>query len=425
MTGEPPQATRSDPDEPDPDGPHPEAASAQVAETRAAIRLLFAIVAVALAMWMLVGFVVHPESVVAGWGRAERAHGLIARGAKRLYATQHAAASFDRTAACGDRRLVWILGSSITREAIDAEELQELLRAGGRDVCVRKYAIDRGAPFFTWAMLDELSLRPGDRVLTSVAYDNFHRDWLDTHKGLHPYLNYLPEPRHLWALTELPVAQRLEYSLSAAPPRGLVRTLPAFREGVAAWWRHQVGGGPEPEEVPPMAQTGKDVIAGFRDQSRWEKTRMSLADLALAPGQLHYDGLVAWRKEVLAAGAEPWVLFVPHSPEYAPQYLSDDLRPAFHAHFADHFAPYVRFGALPQDHYTDFKHLNNDGRAVFTEALAALLLATEPGAPPGEPPPLVPRRVPATQAIDPIRADIERRARRAARRARREQRRRR
>ena len=281
-------------------------------------------------------------------------------------------------------------------------------------MCVQKYAIDRGAPFFTWAMLDEVAVRPGDRVLTSVAYDNFHRDWLDTHKGLHPYLNYLPEPRHLWTLTELPVAQRLEYSLSAAPPTGLVRTLPAFREGMAAWWAHQLGTGPAPAAVAPMAHTGKHVIAGFRDQSRWEKTRMSSADLALASGQLHYDGLTAWHAEVRAAGAEPWVLFVEHSPEYAPQYLADDLRPRFHEHFREHFAPYVRFGALPQDHYTDFKHLNNDGRAVFTDALGQLLLATPAGQAPREVPALVPRPVAELEALEPIRADIERRQRRSA-----------
>jgi len=380
-------------------------------ETRLAIRLLFRIVAVSLLLWMGLGLVIHPDHPLTEVGRAERDHSLVARGAKRLYATHHAAASFDRDEAYGDRPVVWILGSSITREALDADALEQQLRAGGLDMGVRKYAIDRGAPFFTWAMLDELALRPGDRVLTSVAYDNFTADWLDTHKGLHPYLNYLPEPRHLMTLRELPVAQRLEYSLSAAPPRGTIRSLPSFREGLVSWARYAVGAGPRPEPSPPMAQTGKDTIAGFRDQSRWDKTRIGEADLALAPGQLHYDGLLAWHAEVRAAGAEPWVLFVPHSPEYAADYLADDLRPAFHAHMAQAVPPYVVFSALPQDHYTDFKHLNNDGRAVFTEAVGELLLATPQGEVPPPPPPLVPRAAAQTQALEPIRKGLDGRRR--------------
>jgi hypothetical protein len=378
-------------------------------ETRLAIGLLFRIVAVTVALWLVVGLVVHPDSPITEVGRAERERSLVARGAKRLYATQHAAASFDRDAAYGDRPMVWVLGSSITREAIDAEQLEALLQAGGLDVGVRKYAIDRGAPFFTWAMLDELELRPGDRVLTSVAYDNFTADWLDTHKGLHPYLNFLPEPRHLWALGQLPVAQRLEYSLSAAPPRGLVRSLPSFREGMVAWARYAVGAGPKPRPTPPMAHTGKDAIAGFRDQARWNKTRIGSDDLQLSDGQLHYDGLLAWHREVRAAGAEPLVLFVPHSPEYDADYLIDDLRPAFHAHMAQAVPPYVRFGPLPQDHYTDYKHLDNDGRAVFTAALAAMLLE---GVPSEGVVPLVPRRADATRALPVIRRQNERRSRR-------------
>lgn len=379
------------------------------ATTRDATLLLFRIVAAAVGLWLVVGLVVRPDSPITEVGRAERERSLVARGAKRLYATHHAAEAFDRDAACGERALIYVLGSSITREAIDTPALEQRLRDGGLDVCVRKYAIDRGAPFFTWSMLAAVDLRPGDRVITSVAFDNFTTDWLDTHKGLHPYLNYLPGPRHLWTLRELPVAQRLEYSLSAAPPHGLVHSLPSFREGLVAWFRYGTGTGPRPEPVPPMDHTGKDLIRGFRDQDRWEKTRIGLADLGLGAGQLHHDGLLAWHAEVRAAGAEPLTLFVPHSPEYIADYLADDLRPAFHDHMREAVPPYVVFGDLPQDHYTDYKHLDNDGRAVFTEALAGLLLA---GGPLPTEVPLVPRPAAATQALTALRQASERRRRR-------------
>ena len=81
----------------------------------------------------------------------------------------------------GDRPVVWIIGSSITREAFGKELLRERLDALGSDFAVEKYAIDRGAPLFTWAMADRLELRPGDvhiqeeAALTAGENDDWER----------------------------------------------------------------------------------------------------------------------------------------------------------------------------------------------------------------------------------------------------------
>ena len=383
------------------------------AESRAAVRLLFGVLVVAVVLWSALGwFVVTPDSVITAWGRSQQDTSIVARGARRLYAAEHAAASLDRDAVYGDRPIVFIIGSSITREAFDLDALREQL---GSTYGVEKYAIDRGAPFFTWAMASRLDLRPGDIVVTSIAFDNFRRDWLDAHNGLHPYLNFLPEPRHILSVTEMPLAERLDYALAAAPPHRAQRDLPAFRNGLNAWWAG-VMGGEAPQVTPPMNVTGKHAIAGFREQARWEGLTLGSEDLGLTTGHVNYDALRAMHREVQATGAALWTLFLPPSPEYGPRYLTDDLAEPFHAQMAREVPPYRVMPSLPQDHYTDFRHLNHDGRAQMTSLLAAMVEMADGEEPMQPPQALAPRPASATDAIPVLRRQAAKKARRGRRR---------
>ncbi len=387
------------------------------AESRAAVRLLFKVVVVAVVVWSLLGWlVVTPDSIVTRWGRSELDDAVVARGARRLYAAEDAARTLDRDAAYGDRPVVWIVGSSITREAFGRERLRELLAAAGSELAVEKYAIDRGAPFFTWAMVDRIDLRPGDIVVTSIALDNFRKDWLGTHKGLHPYLNFLPQPRHLLGVREMPVAERLDYALAAAPPHRAQRDLPAFRNGLQAWFGHLIFGGPAPEVTAPMDTTGKHSIPDFRDQKRWEGLTLGPDDMGLEEGFVNHDALLALHREVEAAGATLWTLYLPPSPEYGPRYLDAPLVEDFHAYWTRQAEPYRVMPQLPQDHYTDYRHLNRDGRVQMTGVLAEMLLRAEHSVPPAAPERLAPRPAAETEALEALRREATRGARRKARR---------
>lgn len=399
------------------DAPEPSDRDAVDAESRAAVGLLFRVVAVAVVVWSLLGwFVVTPDGLVTRWGRSQLDDAIVARGARRLYAAEHAARSLDRQAVYGDRPMVIIIGSSITREAFGKELLAERLEALGSPYGVEKYAIDRGAPLFTWAMADRLDLRPGDVVVTSIALDNFRKDWLGTHNGLHPYLNYLPRPRHLLGIDEMPVAERLDYALAGAPPHRMQRDLPAFRNGLQAWFGHVFLGRPAPRVTEPMDVTGKHQIPGFRDQRRWEGLTLGPDDMGLRDGYVNHDALLALHREVEAAGATLWTFYLPPSPEYGPRYLTHPLEPDFHAFWAPQVAPYRVMPTLPQDHYTDYRHLNNDGRALMTELLASLLVEADGGIPGTVPAVLEPRPAAETEALDALRRDGRRGRRRRGRR---------
>ena len=398
----------------EPEDPDKEAMDA---ESRAAVRLLFRVIVVAVVVWSLLGWlVVTPDSVITRWGRSQLDDAIVARGARRLYAAEYAARSLDRDAVYGDRPVVWIVGSSITREAFGKERLRELLRDRGSELAVEKYAIDRGAPFFTWAMVDRIDLRPGDIVVTSIAMDNFRKDWLRVHKGLHPYLNYLPEPRHLLGVREMPVAERLDYALAAAPPHRAQRDLPAFRNGLQAWLAHVAFGGPAPRITEPMDTTGKAIIPGFREQRRWETLTLGPDDMGLAEGQVNHDALLALHREVEAAGATLWTLYLPPSPEYAPRFLEAPMTEGFHAYWGDRVAPYRVMPGLPQDHYTDYRHLNRDGRARMTALLADMLVEADDGLPPQAPARLAPRPASQTEALRALREEARAGGRRKGRR---------
>lgn len=356
-------------------------------ETLRALRLLRAVLAVALATYAFVAFfVITPHRTLTAWGRSEVNNELIARGGRRMHFATFRAWHEDRTERWGDRPVLWILGSSITREAIDADLLRQELRARKQDWGVEKLAFERGAPIFSWGMLDGMDIRPGDRVLTSVHYDNFRRDWLAYHGGFPSYMNHLLRPRHLFRIAELPWADRLEYSLASTPPMGFHQSREPFRDGLEAWIRYQTGRVDNPPEIrPPLPHSDREYVTNFREQARADLLPMTDAEMRLEPGQCNWDALLAWEAEVKALGAEPWVLHFPSSPEYYERFEQGAYAKRFHSAMEANFDRYVRMSPQVQRNYSDYKHLNLRGRPIMTRQVAHLLGTSPLGAPPNRP----------------------------------------
>jgi hypothetical protein len=369
---------------PDPDQLSPE----EEDETRRALRLLFSVVVVALATWFALSLVVTEHATLTLYGRSERSEELLARGSRRMYDASYQAWHLDRDAVWGEKPVVWVMGSSITREAVDAAQLRKELVARGTDVGVEKVAFDSGAPLFAWAMIDRMDIRPGDKVLLSVHYDNFRRDWLDHHDNLHTYMNHLMRPRHLWSIETMKWADKVDYSLASVPPDGFMRAVPQFREGIERWqrWllrrqRYEEDGMPQIETSKPF--TEREYVANFRDLKRTKKLALSAEDMQLEPGQVNHDALFRWGEEVRAAGADAWVIFLPPSPEYYERFEKGAFSERFHRHMREKVGPwYVRLSPFQQDHYTDYKHVNFRGRPLLTRQLAHLIAARPAGSPP-------------------------------------------
>jgi hypothetical protein len=366
----------------------------QEAETQAAIGLVYRVVLVAFLLYFGLSLVVTPDARLTWYGWSETNTELIARGGRRMYYATHEAWTADRS---DDRPQIVILGSSITREAFDETLLQHQLDARDLDWRIEKYAFDRGAPLFSWAVADQMDLRPGDRVVTTVHYDNFRRDWLDFHGGFHSYMNHILRPRHLFAIEELSVADQLEYSLSSVPPQDFHRAREGYRDGLERWlaywtWRTEPDEG-APEIEAPRSFNERQFVPNFRELTRNAKVEMTAGDLQLERGQTNHDALLALEALCEERGAELWVLFLPSSPEYYERFERGQFSETFHSHMRATFNRYVRMSPLPQDHYTDYKHANLVGRPILTRQLAHLMART----PFGEPLPNAPSSPPTEE----------------------------
>lgn len=343
-----------------------------IVETRRAVRLVGFIALLVVLGYLLVGLAIDEDATMTRYGRATHEIQFVTLRAE----------AFDREEAYGDAPVVWIVGSSITRESFDADRIRYQLKRAGVDLGVEKYAFDRGAPVFAWAFLDRIDLRPGDHVVTTIGYDNFRGGWIDYHGNVAGHLHYLVPPSKLFRIESLRWADRLDYSLAHLPLRSFWQYRDTYRDGVQDWLYYYFDPTQDKrpevlEEHPRQPFQNRNAIRGYATNRRLE-TRNVLAvdDLQPQPGQVNWDGLTWWTEEVRAAGATPWVVYVPHNPLYFERFVDEATVRKFH----DAVEPLDGFESLsqlPVDKFMDFRHPNPQGRAVMSQELAELLLAAE------------------------------------------------
>lgn len=326
---------------------------------RPAIRLVGGVGMVALGCWLVVAVLVRRDSPIVRAGRVWEIEFAWVK-----------AENLDRDAECGARPAVWIVGSSITRDALDADLLESELRARGRDACVRKIAFGSGAPLFTRAFTRKLDVRPGDQVVTSVAVDNFRARWLDHFKSADKYVQFALTPSEIWAIDELNPADKAEWSLSSLPPRSFFQYQGSFQAGLWRWGeallRGETPAFPERFEDDPFDR--RHVDPRFRDTPRRFRLTHELFDLS--DSQTNIAALLGWADDVGARGGAPLVVYIPPHPEYGPKFLEDGLEDEMHAWMGARLPRYSRLQPQGNDGYIDYKHPNDVGRPRLTVELA-------------------------------------------------------
>jgi hypothetical protein len=334
------------------------------AETRAAVRSLARIAMSAVALYLLVGLGMTRDGWLTRLGRESELEFALAR-----------ADGLDRSARWGDRPIVFVVGSSITRDAIDEERLRLALLAGGFDAGVEKYGFASGAPVYTRAFTRGLSLRPGDRVVTSVACDNFREEWLALHDGTREYLQVLTSPRELFQIAGLSMHERAEYALASVPPASYWRYGASFRRGAEL----ALAGLARGELPTPRAHHGNEpydphvVRDGFREVQDKRRSLTTADNLSFAAGQPNWDAIGGWADDVTSRGAEAWVFEVPHHPEYYDRLITEDGAAECRGALPS-LSRFRRLSERPGVEYLDYKHPNVLGRRVFTHEVAAWLL---------------------------------------------------
>lgn len=331
-------------------------------ETRSSVRLALACAGVGVSVYLLCGVLVTEDSTLVKYGTTDEI-AFVWRDADR--------------AVRGDRRAVWLVGSSVVRESFDAVSIAHLLAADGIDADVQKFAFDRGAPVFTRPLLRHLPIRPGDLVVTSVAEDNFVRGWLHDTDDLALYLRFILDPRDIWAIPDLTVRERVDAALTMVPPRGFQRHRDAWIRGLDAWGSYELGVGSAPVAIANVAYQPytRGGVQHLLDPAVIKRRIVADDALVLDATQENYAALTGWIADVEALGARPVVLFVPHHPDFGEHFISAASADRFQTAIAAVVPSYVKLPPLGSEGYRDWNHPNDVGRAHYSAALERWIAA--------------------------------------------------
>jgi hypothetical protein len=328
-------------------------------ETRRAIRWVAGCAAAAVAIYATVSVLVTPDS---RWTRLGQVKELdfVLRDLRKVEPVS--------------TPTVWILGSSITREAFDAGEVERQLRAAGLPDRVHKVTFNRGAPVFSRAILHDLPVQPGDHVVTSVAEDNFVHGWLVETADFATYVEAVLDPGEILALADVPFARRLEWLLASAPPQDFHRYRTAFRRGLVREGTALVRGRKPPSpkrnvEFYPHSDTNRTLANGTTQD--WS---VDVELIRLETGTSNWDALLGMREDVRARGATLHLVMVPPHPAYYERYLDPMVFTSVHAGLRNEFPDLAVLRPRTNIAYMDYKHPNNRGRAGYTRELVDLLL---------------------------------------------------
>ena len=328
-------------------------------EPRSAVRLSLAAFGVAVASYVACGLVVRPDASLVRLGMRDE-YEFVVRDADAVTR--------------GARPVVWLVGSSVVREAFDAAVAEDALNRRGVDVDVEKFAFNRGTPLFTRALLRHLPIRAGDSVITSVAEDNFTRGWLHEADDLDGPARFLLDPHDVWALPGLTLRDRVDLTLAMAPPRAFHRYRDDFARGFVERIAARLEDRPAKRRDNVFYQPfTRGLTQTLLPPDLLQRRVLKDGDLVLDPGQENWSALFGWIDDVRALGASPSLLVVPHHPDYGRHFVSDAEVARFNAAIDGLNAPTVHLPGAGRDDYADWNHPNDSGRAHYTRALVDLL----------------------------------------------------
>ncbi len=195
-----------------------------VEETAAGVRLVYALVALALAVFGALTLTYRVDSPIVHYGRQF----AISWNLWKLDRLDEGAAR-----AHPGGRIAWLVGSSILRESFDVAAINAALEERGSEWRVQKFGLNSGAAGLSWGVARRLPIREGDRLIHGVQIENFQRDWLSFAQLPHWMLGAALTLDELWDVEELTVQEKLEQTV--AIPRSFWTFHDEYQAGLTAW----------------------------------------------------------------------------------------------------------------------------------------------------------------------------------------------
>jgi hypothetical protein len=270
----------------------------------------------------------------------------------------------ERGAFQGPERRIWLLGSSILREAVDVDALN--LGLAGSGYRGFKLAFIRGAPALTAGFLDRVPVASGDLVVHGVACDNFVRGWFKRTRLPLAEIGELMPLAEIWAHSDLAWQDKL--SLSVAYPRQFYTLHHALRASVSRGFKTT----PLPESSDKFRFWTLEYNPGFGPlPPAAAKRPLAPEDFDWSDAHPNARGLVAMRQKVEARGATLVLVTVPPRPSYVPGRVTKAAWARWQVWLEAQGVR--RLAALPEPDYYDWGHPNYRGRATATAELTAHL----------------------------------------------------
>lgn len=347
-----------------------------VDETRAAVRYAWGVMIVALLCFLGVASLYGPDTYFMQFGRSRTASWNVWR-----------AETLDEVAVREHPggRVLWIVGSSITRDSFDEPALNAALEAEGSEFRVRKFGFTRGAPGASLGLASRLPIQPGDVLATTVAAENFQRDWVSEVGPPPDLLMKTVSPAAFWGIKSWSLADKLEQA--AAAPTNFYAWREETMAGIWSWSVDRLWYLRKPRKVRAgwrLKHRNPEIevrqMDGGRRLGMKSSYYMEPDSLDFSAQQFNVAGLRGYAELAEARGAELVLFDVPPRQEYVARFLPPDVREQYGAWLSSR-RDVVHFPQPPESHYYDWKHPLADGRAFLTAHVVEWLDTRDPGVP--------------------------------------------
>jgi hypothetical protein len=284
--------------------------------------------------------------------------------------TLGAAAVLHKAAALSDRpirnhasgKIMWLLGSSILRNAFDELEINRALEKAESDFRVLKFGQTRGASMISYGLARKLPIQAGDIIVHSVTAENFHLDWVN-HFNVDPdLLNHLIGTRRMWQLPHFEWQKKLE--LTFTRPTSFFANHRLVEKGLGRLGR------PLPDPTYPKHFADAHLIkrlAIARALKPGSKIHLSRTKLSFKEPQFNALGLRWLRELARGRGAKVQLIYIPPRCEYDKHFMARDLAEAWAKERIRR--KFVDFPRAEEAGYADMTHPNAQGRTLMSDAL--------------------------------------------------------
>ena len=282
-------------------------------------------------------------------------------------------------------RVLWVVGSSITRDSFDEDAVNAALEEARSPYRLVKLGFTRGAPGVSLGLAVRLPIREGDVLATSVAAENFRRDWVREVGPPPDLLMKTVSPAGFWSVPSWTLADKLEQA--AAVPHDFYAWHDETMDGVWSWAVDRIWYLRRARKAKPgwrLKHRNPEIETDQLDRGRTLGQGSSFyippGGLDLSPTQFNMAGLEGYAELAAERGAELVVLSIPTRQEYVARFLPPDVQADFAAWLGGR-EDVVYFPQPDESHYYDWKHPREEGRAVLSARLVEWLGSRDRGAP--------------------------------------------